>query len=191
VGKGGSSETVNAKVAVCGTTVRVTNEGPGTEGLSLHAYSPDYRPYEGYGFIDSSESSGPGVLIWNAPLQASFNFLITARPSGRACFLQAVSLQAGNNDTINCVLGPCRSLTGFVTRTDSASLTGQYVLSIYGSPFYGLTNPTSRFAFQGVPSGIYTLSVLPAAQRLFMSAAEYSIVTDSIRSDAQLRIVLP
>ncbi len=188
---GGSSETVNARVALCGTTIRVIAEDQGVDGLSLHAYSPDYHPYEDYGFIDSSESGGPGVLTWSAPAQASFNFLIIAKPSGSACFLQAISLGEGINDTITCTLGPCRSLAGYVTKTDSASLTGQYVLSIYGSPFYGLTNSASRFTFQGVPSGSYTISVLPAAQRLFVSTADYSIVTDSLSSNAQLRIVLP
>ena len=190
-GNGGSSETVNAKVAVRGTTVRVTAEDATVDGFSLRVYSQNYHPYEEYGYVDSSESSDTNILKWTSPAQATLNFLLTARPSGNVCFLQAVSLKPGINDTIECVLGPPRSLAGCVAHKDSTSLAEEYVLSILGSPFYGLTDSTGRFVFEEMPPGNYTMIVLPAAKRLFASSAEYSIVTDSIDSHAELRVVLP
>lgn len=190
-GKGGSSETTNAKVAFNDTTVVVISNDPTIKGLSLAVYSSGYRPYENYGYADSVTDSSSNTLQWNAPSQGDFCFLLKALPSGSATFLRDITIIHGMMDTIDCILGQCHDLTGYVEPEDSMTVAEKYALSIYGTPFYAVTDSLDRFAIPNVPSGSYTLSVRSLAKRLFINTVDYSIITDSLGAAANLQILLP
>jgi hypothetical protein len=190
-GKGGSSETVNARILIIDTTVIVTSEDPAVKGFSLGAYSTAHRPYENYGYADSVADSASNFLQWNAPSQGDFCFLLKAMPTGSACFLADIALTRGMIDTIDCVCGPSHDLVGRVELEDSAAVTENYALSIYGSPFYAITDSLHRFAIHNVPAGSYTLSVRSLAKRLFISTDDYSINTGNFGATTNLRILMP
>jgi hypothetical protein len=190
-GKGGSSETVNARILIIDTTVIVTSEDPAVKGLSLDVYSLAYRPYEKYGYIDSVTESGSNILSWAAPTEGNFCFLLRVTPAGSACFLSAIAINHGMADTIDCVCGPSHDLVGRVELEDSAAVTENYTLSIYGSPFYAITDSLHRFAIHEVPSGSYSLSVRSLAKRLFIATDDYSINTGNLGATTNLRILMP
>ena len=190
-GKGGSSETVNVQVVFNDTTVIVTSKDPMVKGFSLGVYSPAYRPYENYGYADSAADSASHSLQWNAPAQGNFCFLLKTMPAGSACFLADIDLTRGMIDTIDCVCGPSHDLIGRVELEDSAAVTENYALSIYGSPFFAVTDSLHRFAIHNVPSGSYTLSVRSLAKRLFISTDDYSINTGNFGATTNLRILMP
>jgi hypothetical protein len=190
-GKGGSSETVNAQIIIHDTTVIVTSKDPMAKGLSFNVYSAAYRPYENYGYADSVADSASRSLQWNAPSQGNFCFLLKAMPAGSACFLADIALTRGMIDTIDCVCGPSHDLVGRVELEDSAAVTENYALSIYGSPFYAVTDSLQRFAIRNVPLGSYTLSVRSLAKRLFISTDDYLINTGNFGATTNLRILMP
>jgi len=189
-GKGGSSETVNARIIIIDTIAVVTSKDPAVKGFSLGVYSPAYRPYEHFGYADSVADAS-NALQWSAPSTGDFCFLLKAIPSGSACFLRDIAITHGTSDTIDCVCGPCHNLTGRVEPKDSAKVAEIYALSMYGTPFYAVTDSLQRFAIRNVPSGSYTLSLRSLAKRLFISTVDYPIITDSLGTSTNLRVLVP
>jgi hypothetical protein len=189
-GKGGSSETVNAQILFLDTTVVVTSKDPAVSGFSLGVYSPAYRPFENYGYADSVTGAS-NTLHWNAPSQGNFCLLLKAMPSGSACFLTNIVITRGMADTVDCVCGSCHDLIGRLELDGSATSAEIYALSIYGSPFYAVTDSLQRFAIRNVPSGSYTLSVRSLAKRLFISTVDYPIITDSLGTGTNLQVLMP
>jgi hypothetical protein len=66
-----------------------------------------------------------------------------------------------------------------------------YALSIYGSPFYAITDSLRRFAIKNVPTGSFILSVRSLEKRLFISANNYSVNTGNFGATTNLRILMP
>jgi hypothetical protein len=190
IGKGGTSETVNAKVIFTDTTIAVIHNGTVGDKFSLNIYSTSFKPYENYGFIDSVVNSISDTLHWIAPSNGDYNILLKASPWGDACFLRDITLTSGMLDTIDCVLGPCFNLIGVVEPGDSGVISENYALSIYGTPFFAVVDSLNHFAINGVPSGIYTLSLRSTTKRLFKSTLNYSITADSIRPTTNLRLLI-
>ncbi len=194
-GTGGSSQTINATVHISDTTMSVSAEDTAVKLLLLHAFSQGYRPYDKIGQADSIASVEQPALSWKAPQQGRFNFLITAKPSGSACFLQNITLQKGAANTIRCTLGPCRNIAGVLAPPDCtpAPLFGseRYAISILGSPFFATTDSLLGFVIGNLPYGGYTISVRLLAQKPLISAIEYSIDIDSLFGNKQVRMVLP
>ena len=190
-GKGGSSETVNAKVFINDSTISVRVDDPATEGLSLQIYSPQYRPLQQYGFSDSVSCVGSNSIIWNAHQYNTNNLQIRLRQSGIACFLRDISVVKGQSDTVSCVLAEGRDLTGYISTTNPKDSSVLYELSIYGSPYYSVSDSSLNFVIKNVPDGTYKLSVHSMEKRLFNPVSNYTVVTDSIGNQTNLKVVLP
>ena len=192
-GTGGSSQTINAQVIFIDTAVSVSADDTAGRGLALHVYSADYLPYEKIGYADSVAADAPTVLYWKAPMQRSFNFLITEKPSGSACFLRDIALKKGSHDTIRCKLGPCRDITGFIMPSDPGRQPPdeRYALSIFGSPFFTITDSTSGFTMRNIPDGGYTVSVRSMTKRIMISTIDYPLAVDSLFGKKQLLMLLP
>jgi hypothetical protein len=194
-GNGGSSQTVNAQVIVIDTTASVVIDDTTAGKRALHVYAKDYMPGEGIGYADSVESATAAVLLWNAPNQDCFHFLITLEPSGSACFLMDITLKKGARDTIACTLGPCRDIIGALAPRDSASALflplERYSLSIFGSPFCAVTDSASGFVMKNVPLGGYTISVRSLSKRMILHTIDYSVMIDSLFGNEQLLMFLP
>jgi hypothetical protein len=193
-GNGGSSQTVNAKIVIADTTVEVITDdtaGPRT----LYAYSADYLPYEKIGFCDSTDAAGRATLRWKAPAQGTFSFLVAIKPSGRACFLQAVALKRSVRDTLRCALFPCRNVCGFIQPADAAPAPfpplARYVLSIYGSPFSAVSDSTSGFLIRNVPVGRYTISARSLSKRIMIHTIDYPVMIDSLFENKKVMMLLP
>ncbi|MBN1578195.1 MAG: hypothetical protein JW913_16665 [Chitinispirillaceae bacterium] len=189
-GNGGSSETVNAKVAVIDSLVSVSVEDHSSGELSLQLFSANYRPFEKTGFRDSVTGRASEPLLWHAPSAGSYNLLLRSDAAGAAGFLQGILLGQGAADTISLILKPCIDLSGSLTSSDSSAINEPYVLAIYGSPFYSLSDSTGRFIIASVPAGHYTLSVRSTAKRLFVPMSNYLIATETLDPSTRLRIML-
>jgi hypothetical protein len=191
-GNGGSSQTVNATVILSDTTVSIATEDTAVHNLALNAYSADYLPFEKIGYADSLAATPVKTIRWNAPNQNSFSFLLKANQGAVACLLQNIVLRKGAHETIACKLTSCRSVAGLVLPgATSAQQTGQYALSIAGSPFYSVTDSTRRFVMKNMPFGAYTIRVRSMTKHIMISTIDYSIAIDSLFGNKQLVMMLP
>ena len=189
-GNGGSSETVNAKVAITDTLVSVIVTDAGNGPLRMHIFSSNYRPFNKSGFNDSVTGGMADTLHWYAPVAGTYNLLLRSEAAGAACFIHGVSLDQGAVDTLDCTLGGCGRLSGILAVSDSSIINERYSLSIFGSPFYGMSDSLGRFLIEAVPPGEYTLSVRSTAKRLFVAASDYMVTAEAFDPSTRLRIMI-
>lgn len=191
VGKGGASETVNAKLILLDSSVTAQQTDHSAERLELHPFGPDYRPFEQTGYAGTPVDNSSGTLLWQAPVSGRYNLLLTIPQSGASCFIPDIRLAPGTSDTVRCTLGPTRTLTGVLVHSDSSSITGQYVLSIYGSPFIALSDNQRCFSIPALPDGQFTLNVRSTEKRLFITTSRYTVATDLAEAGTRLQILVP
>jgi hypothetical protein len=190
-GAGGSSETLNAKVTISDTALSVTIEEKTVESLKLHLFSLDYKPYETTGIHDSCEITHSNYLQWKSPHQGSFNALITTGNVDLSCFSQNINIGGGIDTVLHLSLKPSLKISGKIVTSRGKPLQESYLVSIYGSPFYTLTDNNNNFSFDKIPGGQFTFSVHPSGRRLFMRTSDFFLITDSLRENSRLQLSLP
>jgi hypothetical protein len=190
-GNGGSSETVNAKVIVIDTMVSATIDDNGAMEFSMQTFAQNYRPCEKTGFSVTVVAQSGAAAMAAVPSQGIYNILLTCSARGSSCFVGDILLVKGSTDTIDCRLTETRTISGELVTADTSHIDDSYIVSIYGSPFYAVTDPKNGFSLIALPPGGYTLSVRSTAKRLFIGTSNYVFTTDDNTSPARLRVVIP
>lgn len=188
-GNGGSSETVNAKVTIKDTTVSVIVEKDSVQSLTAHLFSPLYKPFEQTGYADSFFCTGQKITI-STPQSGSYNLLLTLNRSEMICFLQGLVLGDAADTTVECKLSAPHQVTGRIQPEDHTPSGEQYVLSIFGSPFFAVSDSVSRFSFSGLPQSDLLITATPMAARLFIPKFEYYLAAEQVGM-SKLKLLLP
>ncbi|MBN1757345.1 MAG: hypothetical protein JW863_03450 [Chitinispirillaceae bacterium] len=188
-GNGGSSETINARVIIDGTTLTATATDPAALG-TLEVFARDYHPYERTGYLISSQIPGgaPSVTVES---EGVYNVHITAASGSVSCFLTDLTVRADGSDTIPCPLVGIVRIDGMLVSDSLEPVTGNYAVSVFGSPFFGTTGEGSTFTIDNIPSGDYKVRVRPIAGQLFITTAEYRITANAMQPVTQVWVTLP
>ena len=190
VGKGGSSETVNAQLIIQDSAVSLTIPDNQAETVELQPFAPTYRPYEHTGYAGAPVTASGNALIWTAPTTGMYNFLLSIPQKQMSGLLENVELRQGITDTFFCALGLSHTITGVITSADRSAGPQQYALSIYGTPFYAVS-VNNGFRIDNVPDGQFTLRVRSTAKKLFITTSAYSISTKAFEPSTRLDVVIP
>lgn len=189
-GNGGSSETVNAKIIVSDTLVTVAFGNDTSEPVALYAFAPDYRPYEKTGYCDSVKGYG-GTARLAVPSRGTYNLLVAAGSKKHSCYLPSVNFTKDAPDTLEGVLVTAESISGELLASDASVKQEPYVISIFGSPFYAVSDETSHFTLDSLPKNTYTLSVRARAKRLFLATSNYTITREVFNQSTSIQVILP
>lgn len=189
-GNGGSSETINAKIILSDTLVSLIDDKGDATGLTLEAFSTDYKPYENVGYTATLDNDIKGQVL-KLPSAGEYNFLVRNREKNLTGFIKNVQVFHGTKDSVSCVLTSGSSVNGKLISQDSDSLDEQYAISIYGSPFVCVTDKKLGFSMNMLPGGNYTMSVRPVGRRLFIATARYTFSASGNGERTQLEVVIP
>jgi hypothetical protein len=191
VGNGGSSETVNAEINIQDTTVQIVFEANSPVNATAQFFSPDYRPYNKLGYSSDVITSTSTGLQWRAPNAGVFNIYIRDTSSGRAFFIEHISLQKDTSYTIHRPSGTITAISGKLITTDSSCVNNPYIVSINGSPFFTTSDENGDFELEYIPEGTTSLFVREDAHRLFVKTAQYRIPYDATVQFGEGRIIVP
>jgi len=150
---GGASETVNATIIIHDTLVSIQTTAKEDFKTEIYVVKDSYSPSDSTGIHTSLVISNSDALKFSIP-DGKYNIFLLNRDSLLSCSFFQIPVFTGEKDTLTDTFSISGSISGSVTIAQPVPV----LVYLQGSPFFKKLTDDSTYAFQHVPSGLYTIA---------------------------------
>lgn len=164
-GDGGATETVNAQVIICDSTVTVTIKSDTAVLADIIIFNENYNPITKYGFCDSITGISADSQAFFQSLNGKYNLLILERLSQKSLTFNSVSAGSMLSDTIDDTLCPYGSIEGKVFFKEPYNTENLIQVYLKGTFYHTGTDSDGTFQMQQIPQGTYFLNAMMSTSK--------------------------